>query len=315
MSDQHETNMTRLISLQNYNQSRLESIQNLERTRAILRDQIAMRKESLGGRMVTPVPTDPAQVPGPQQTLARLYAELQDLQLKYKEEHPKIINLKSKIAKLEQSAVGKEPGTKPQAAEVDKTLANLELQMRDIDSSISKFAKERERAEGQISQYEKWVAAAPVREAEWSALTREYGELKKHYDFLVAQNLQADSALNLEKKQRGSQFTIEDAAQQPIKPVKPDFFKVMAVALLLGGGAGIGGSLLLEKLNTTIRFPEEIEAAFQLEVLCSVPRLPLQQEVTRKRIFTAIGAFAFVSWAIMLSGALAVFWKQGRIIF
>ena len=316
MPDQRETNMSRLISLQNHNQSRQESIQNMERTRALLRDQIAMRKELLEVKKVNPVPNEPAQVLSKGEILKRLNVELQALELKYKDQHPKVLNLKNKIAKLEQSvAEDPSPAESENVAEsIDKALYDLELQIKDIDYSIGKLTKERAGAEVQIEQYEKWVAAAPVREAEWSALTREYGELKRHYDFLVAQNLQADSALNLEKKQRGSQFTIEDAAQRPVKPVKPDFLKVMGVSLFLGAGAGVGFSLLLAKLDTSFRFPEELEAAFPMEVLCAVPHLPLQQEVRRQRIFTVLASFVFLSWAIAIVGALAFFLKQGRII-
>ncbi len=65
--------------------------------------------------------------------------------------------------------------------------------MNEVSLNIARMKKEMEEIKEHIKQYEQWVAAAPVREAEWSALTREYGEIKRRYDFLVAQNLQADS--------------------------------------------------------------------------------------------------------------------------
>ena len=52
MADQRETNMARLIALQDNYQSRQESIQNLEQTYAMLRDQIATRKELLEAKQV-----------------------------------------------------------------------------------------------------------------------------------------------------------------------------------------------------------------------------------------------------------------------
>ena len=198
--------------------------------------------------------------------------------------------------------------------QTDQTLAELELQIKDINFGIAKLTQEKEEAEELIKQYDQWVSAAPVREAEWSALTREYGELKRHYDFLMGQNLQAGSALNLERKQRGSQFKIEDSAQRPSKPVKPDFVKIMKFALLLGCGAGFVGAMLLEKLDTSFRFPEQLEAAFPLEVLCIVPRVPLKKELFRKRIWTAFGTVTFLTWALVIVAALGYFWKQGRII-
>jgi polysaccharide chain length determinant protein (PEP-CTERM system associated) len=323
MPDQRVTNMARLIALQDQNQARQESIQNLERTRALLRDQIAMRKELLETRQSTLASTvnNSPVVLSPQEQLDQLRNELQSLELKYKEKHPRIIYLKKSIAHLEQSILDEAEGERSTPKKQDRsneqadiTLVELELQIKDINFGIAKITQEKEETEKLIKQYDQWVSAAPVKEAEWSALTREHGELKRHYDFLMGQNLQAGSALNLERKQRGSQFKIEDFAQRPVKPVDPDFMKIMKFALLLGCGASVMGALLLEKLDTSFRFPEELEAAFPLEVLCSVPRLPLKREITRQRIWTTLGTAAFLTWGGAIVAVLGILWKQGKII-
>ncbi len=323
MPDQRETNMARLIALQDQNQGRQESIQNLERTRALLRDQIAMRKELLAAKQSNIAATgnsSPQQL-STQDQLAMLRNELQSLSAKYTEKHPRIVYLKKNIANLEQAVQGEAGGDQPvgtaQVASIeqtDQTLVELELQIKDINFGIAKLTQEKEEAVELIKQYDQWVSAAPVREAEWSALTREYGELKRHYDFLMGQNLQAGSALNLERKQRGSQFKIEDSAQRPSKPVKPDFVKIMKFALLFGCGAGFAGAMLLEKLDTSFRFPEQLEGAFPLEVLCTVPRVSLKKELFRQRIWTVFGTVTFVTWALVIVAAFGYFWKQGRII-
>ena len=165
-----------------------------------------------------------------------------------------------------------------------------------------------------IRQYEKWVAATPTMEAEWSALTREYGELRRHYDFLVSQDLQARSALNLERKQKGSQFRIEDPAREPYKPVSPDFIKIMAIALV--AGAGVGGALALgiELLDTSFRDPTDLENAFGVEVMCSVPYLPLRKEIIRKRLWGIVGGCFFFAFGSVVVAAVVYFWREGQII-
>lgn len=321
MAQQRETNMARLIALQNNYQSRQESIQTLEQTYAMLRDQIGTRKELLEVKQanLTSTAGDKLQVLSPAEQLVQLRAELQSIGLKYKKEHPKIKSLENKIARLEKSIQTEPTSASSQKKDsfndlTDKTLVGLQNQLKDISVSITNIKKEKEDIQKQIDQYDKWIAAAPVREAEWSALSREYGELKRHYDFLMGQNLQAGSALNLERKQRGSQFKIEDFAQPPVKPVTPNFLKIMKIALLLGFGAGGAGALLLEKFDTSFRFPEQLKAAFPLEVLCSVPRLSLKREIARKRIWTILGTATFLTWAVVLVAALGILWKQGRII-
>ena len=321
MGDQRETNMARLIALQNNYQSRQDSVQSLERTYALVRDQIAGRRETLEARQASlnAAAGDSSQALSPAQQLAQIRAELQSMELKYKKGHPKMRSLEGKIAKLEQSGqvgAGSAASSRNNSLSLpaDQTLISLQHQLQEITASIATIKGEKDGIQKQIDQYDKWVSAAPVREAEWAALTREYGELKRHYDFLMGQNLQAGSALNLERKQRGSQFKIEDFAQPPTKPVKPDFLKIMGIALLLGFGAGGAGALLLEKMDTSFRFPEQLEAAFPFEVLCSVPRLSLRKEIIRQRIWTIAGTATFLTWTVVLVAALGFLWKQGRII-
>lgn len=289
MADQVTRNTERLIALQNQYSSTQESIQNLEQTRVLLRNQI-------------PVPSQDGRSA---ETLDQLRAELKSLQGRYTEQHPRIISLKKKISNFDQTegneGKNETPGVSDQMNEVGMDIARLKREMNELKS--------------QIKKYENWIAAAPVREAEWSALTREYGELKRRYDSLVAQNLQADSVLNLERKQKGSQFKIVDSARTPEKPVKPVFLKIMGIALLVGCGLCAALVLGLELLDTSFRDPAKLEETFKLEVICSVPHLPLKKEIDRQRRWTAVGTTFFLACGAAIVLAIVFFWKQGRIVF
>ena len=162
------------------------------------------------------------------------------------------------------------------------------------------------------------MANAPAREAEWSSLTREYGEMKRHYDFLVSQNLQARSALNLERNQRGSQFKIEDSALLPSKPIKPDFRRIIMLALLAGAGLGGGLALILEMADSSFRHPNDLEESMKeqygLEMICAIPHFPLKREVIKGRLVTGLGAIVILGMATSLAGAFYYFYSNGRII-
>jgi uncharacterized protein involved in exopolysaccharide biosynthesis len=259
----------------------------------------------------------PSQVGRGPETLNQLQDELQTLQERYTDEHPKIKSLKKKISSFDKTALNKTASEASTEKGKQSTSENFEIQnqMNEVSLNIEKMNKEREEIKVLIKQYEQWVAAAPVREAEWSSLTREYGELKRRYDFLVGQNLQADSALNLERKQKGSQFKIEDPARRPEKPIKPDFLKIMGMALLVG--CGLGGVLVfgLELLDTSFRDPAKLEETFNLEVICSIPHLPLKREIARQRKWTTLGTAFFLAGGSIIIFAIIFFWKQGRIVF
>ena len=329
MPEQQTNNMARLIALQEQYQNRQDSIQDLERTRVLIQDQIAARRSIIAENESLRVVLAQGRTPQPVQVvesdrdrLKRLNAELQQLKQKYTDKHPAVKQLNRRITQLEQSlALEGAPQSSADGSEgpgpvqrQDENLLDLQLQLKDIALSIKALTKEKEELQKTIKEYETWVAAAPIREAEWSALNREHGELRRHYDFLVSQNLQAGSALNLERKQKGSQFRIEDSAQVPVKPIKPDFLRIMAIAL--AAGCGIGGALAfgLDLLDTSFRSPASIESALGVEVICSVPYLPLKREIIKKRFFQVLGWILFIAGCLAIAAAFVYFYQQGQII-
>lgn len=318
MPEQRESNMARLDSLQTQYQGRQESIQELERTRVLIRDQIAVRKQILAAGL-DGAENQPQTVETEQMQLMRLTQNLATLEERYTDKHPKIKSLKKRIARLKKSVSASQNDLAGNSSQetppnFDSTLFDLQTELKGIGLSIDKINNEKKDIQALIKVYEQWVEAAPVREAEWSALTREYGELRRHYDFLVSQNLQAGSALNLERKQKGSQFKIVDPARIPLKPVKPDFMRIMQFALL--GGALVAGAIIaaLDLLNTSFRDPAKLSQSFGIEVICSVPRVTLRKEIIRQRLLSIFGYFFFFSWTGALAFALFYLTQQGLLI-
>ncbi len=326
MPDQQASNVSRLIALQNQVQNKQASVQDLERTRLLLQEQVTVRKQlleaaiaqSTGAGRTSLVETD-------QQRLNRYQAEMQTLLGRYTEQHPQVKSLQRRIIQLEESLAAKGI-TQPQddnaesglQGRFDQGLFELGQQLKSISLSIEKLNNEKDTLQGQIGEIEEWVANAPKREADWTSLTREYTQMKQHYDFLVSQNLQARSALNLERNQRGSQFKIEDPALVASKPVKPDFGKMMLIALVAGFGLGGGIALLLEMIDATFRSPydleEKLKSQYGLEMICAVPYFPLKREVVKQRVLATTGAVVILIMGSTLAAAFYHFYRNGQII-
>jgi polysaccharide biosynthesis transport protein len=327
MPEQREGNLTRLTALQQQYQSRQDSIQDLERTRVLIQEQINVRRQLLADTARSRLSQVPeaaatAQPETDRQRLARLQGTLQNLLGRYTEQHPEIRQLRREIGALQQ-VVGAEAtaggaagsDSRQRSSEpFDQELFDLQIQMKDVVLNIKKLNEERAELKKAIDQYEAWIEAVPEREAEWSALTREYAELRRHYDHLVSQNLQAQSALNLERKQKGSQFRIEDPARVAEKPIRPVFLKVMAIALLAGLGFGVALAVGLELLDASFRSAEDFENNFPVEVLCSIPYLPLRKEIRRARFRQVAGIMVFVVGAGVLVAVTFYGWQHGTII-
>lgn len=329
MPEQRANNMTRLSSLQEQYQDRQNSIQDLERTRVLVQDQITVRKQMIEeNRRLRLALSEQAQGRGRQAVesdedkLIRMNEELEQLLLRYTERHPEVQLLRKRIADLEkrvqpgEEQAGGGPGDSEAGTpgQFDTVLIDLQMQLREIGLSIKRLENEKENIMAMIEKYEEWVEAAPVREAEWSALTREYAELRNHYDFLMAQNLQAGSALNLERQQRGSQFKIEDLAREPKKPIRPDFLRIMAIAFLAGTGLGCALAFGREFLDPSFKDPGEAESFLGVELLCTVPHLTLQREKVRGGVAGFFWLLLLLSLTVALAAAVIHYWRQGLII-
>jgi polysaccharide biosynthesis transport protein len=325
MPEQQATNVARLIALQSQYQNAQTSIQELERTRLLLQEQITVRKQLIETAIAQTVAAGQvALTETDQQRLNRFRAELQGMLGRYTEQHPSVKALQRRIAQLEDSMALK-ASTRPENEETerrggrfDDELFDLEMQFKSVGLNISRLNNEMEDIQKLIKQYEQWVEKAPLREAEWSSLTREHAEMRRHYDHLVSQNLQARSALNLERNQKGSQFKIEDQARTPNKPSSPAFPKTMMIALVAGLAMSGGIILLLEMLNTSFRNPRELEESikdqFEVEMLCAVPHLALKREVVRGRVLSGLSICVIIVLTTSLAGALLHFYRNGQII-
>lgn len=333
LPEQRESNVTRLIALQKQDQEMQLSIQDLERTAVLVQDQITNRRKVLEAAAQLKSESDPFALPqeqAPQQSrearLAKAKLILEQLQSRYTEKHPEIRRLRSIIATLEEevardrgSSAGSSDAVEVEASTVDRdsvdtVILQLETQRKNILLNIEAIKAEKERQKKVIAQYEEWVAAAPVREAEWASLTREYGQLKRHYDYLVAQDLEAKSMLNLEKRQKGSQFKIEDPARAPEKPIQPDFLKILGIAMAAGLGLGMGISFLLDFFDGSVRDPEVIEATLGIPLLTTIPYLETEAEAKRRRLKAALTALVLMVIAGGVAALFAVVWMKGYVV-
>ncbi|MDR3631184.1 MAG: Wzz/FepE/Etk N-terminal domain-containing protein [Desulfocapsaceae bacterium] len=325
MPDQRESNLAQLVALQQQAQTKQSNIQDLERTKVMLQEQINTRKSILYAQK-TAASSDALQLnsrenglPGETdaQRLERMRALYSSLLLKYTDKHPEVIRVQRIIEKLEKtvgSGAGGATGKKGAGVELDPILYELTMQMKKLEIDSANLNTEKQHTNTLIKKYQDWVSEAPNREAEWAAITREYGELKKHYDFLVAQDLQADSVMHLEQKQKGSQFKIEDGARMPEKPVWPDFYKIMGVAIGLGLISGCGLALGEAFLDSSFKDMEDVEGTLGIPVVCSIPFIYTEKETRREKRISLMWSIAFSLCVVMLGIAFVYCWQHGQII-
>lgn len=324
MPEQRQSNLAQLQALIQQNQGVQNSIQELERTKVMAQEQMGMQQRLASLRVGEPSQNMAGRQPeSDADRLARMQAYLEELQSKYTEKHPEIRRTKQVIAQLEgkvgkgqaKAAQGTTASTNSRAA-LAASLENqrLQAQLKQIDVNISQLREAQAAIPAQIAKYQRWIEAAPVREAEWNGLTRDYSELRRHYDQLVAQNLQAQSAENLERNQKGSKFKIVDSARLPEKPFKPNFLQILLVAVAASLALSVGSVLAGDFIDTSFKDVGELEESIGVPVICAIPFIEKATEARRDALVFRVSVAVISLYGVGLLAAIGYLWSKGLII-
>jgi uncharacterized protein involved in exopolysaccharide biosynthesis len=234
-------------------------------------------------------------------SVEELKAQLENMSSRYTEKHPDILRLKKLIAELEAKQQANMADNAPmEAAHLSPELRRQILEARgEIQVAEGEIAKLKE----QIAAYQKRVENTPKREQELLGLRRDYQNIQESYDSLLSRKLEADIAVNMERKQKGEQFRVVDPAKLPEKPVEPNMKKMFL--LIVCGGLSLGGGIafLLEYGDTSFRKPDEIESSYELPVLTSIPTIYQPRQLMLRKI----NNMASIAFAAFTTVCLAVF--------
>ena len=311
LKNYRETNMGGLPEQLNSNLSILSNLN--ERLTSIQAEIIDARGRlsSLKGpdndQMVVPEPTKDPEL----DTLNQMQDQLNVYKNRYTDNHPDVVRLKKRIAEY-QEQIQKEPKKKaPPVRTLPRTSLSQSFsrQRQIIRNEIIMLEVERDDIARQIALYKKRVEDTPKREQELQTLQRDYDNINQTYNSLLGRQLEAEIAVNMEKKQKGEQFRVLDPARLPQSPVSPDMRKLFL--MVMAAGLGIGGGLifLLEFLDSSFKEPEEIETFLNIPVIATFPTIVSEAEIRRnkkKRLISFAGVFVSLALFAVFMGSIII---------
>jgi polysaccharide chain length determinant protein (PEP-CTERM system associated) len=267
LPEQGEANLRTIERLQAQLQTNSDTLRAAEDRVTLISGQLAqMRQRSMisgsGGEIV-----------GTDMQLEKLRADLANLQLKYTDEHPDVIKIKSKIATLEEKM------SRPTEHVGSAMTQSLEQNLRAAQLEANRIRAERGSLQGQIGKYQGRIEGQPRVEQELSVFTRDYDNMRKSYEDILAKLTEAQRSSNMEQKQKGQQFRIVDPAKQSNKPYKPNRPYIVIVGMALGLLIGFGSVFLVEHFDDSFKNPEELEEALGVSVLSSIPKIRTQADI------------------------------------
>lgn len=282
---QLKTNLAILARLQSQLEQLNNNIGDAENRKLVIQKAIADEKKDRSLASLSSGAKDDE--PRDLLTLKRMLATLE---VRYTASHPDVIRLEKLIAKLaaeESEGTAYFPQEEPTRSKAETTLIS---QFSNTEAKITKLLAEIDKVQSKIKLFQTMVEEAPKRELELLSLNRDYNNLKGLYNSLLNRKLEAQIAVNLEKKQKGEQFRVIDPAKMPRDPVRTELPKIMLMTLGLGLCLGAGLAYLVEMLDTSFKSPDELEKELNLPVLISMPIRYTTREVRIQKIKKALAA-------------------------
>ena len=152
------------------------------------------------------------------------------IELRLRPEHPDVRKQRRVVEELEkrvaaqqlESDITAKPAPIAAAVVMDagkrKRLTDARIELDNLDRQIQGKLAEESRLQSMVAMYQARIPAAPLREAELTALTRDYETFQSSYRSLLQKKEESQMSANLEKRQIGEQFKILDPARMPEKP-------------------------------------------------------------------------------------------------
>ncbi|GBC62230.1 lipopolysaccharide biosynthesis protein [Desulfonema ishimotonii] len=190
-------------------------------------------------------------------TIDTLYGQILEAEVEhnrlsrvYKEKHPKIQQIISKITKTRRKLND----------EIRKEMENLKAQ-RTVLISKENVLQET------IAGFENDALETNKKELRYTILRRNVETGKKLYDTLLGKI----EASNIDEKLDISNIRVVEQADLPESPVRPNRKRNILLGIVLGGMFGIGLAFLREYLDQSFRTEEDIQKYLDLPVLSVIP--------------------------------------------
>jgi polysaccharide chain length determinant protein (PEP-CTERM system associated) len=249
-----------------------------------------------------------------------LEQNLDNLRLRYTEQHPDIVATVDMVAKLNERKVVEEAeakllwerseaearlrGESPRPAQsADPVYQQLSVSLASAEAHAAAM---RARAVEYNSRYAELRAAAdamPKVEAEFTQLTRDYEVNKAHYADLLRRRDKAQISQDMETGSAATSFHVIAQPRVPRSPSEPDRLKLMTLVLLAALGGGLGTAWLIGQMRPTINDERTLREVSGLPVLGTVIMSWTDVQIKRRKW----GLVAFVtSFASLLSAYGAI---------
>ncbi|MDA3808288.1 MAG: hypothetical protein PF440_10325 [Thiomicrorhabdus sp.] len=241
-------------------------------------ETLQARKKQIRGQLASlPETIDMVSETAESNRLAEMENRLNTLLLRYTDNYPEVIRLKSEIDSLQKRLA--EPANKDNQPERTRLTSlnplhqELQGQIFEIDAELSSLGARKLNYQKTIAKRENELQDVPTARKELGILVQERDSVRNIYNDLLGRLSQSEVSKQMEIGNKTATFRIVDAAVLPKLPVSPDMLKMFLLAVAGGIGCGIGVVYLLVSMDGRVRDVGFLEG-LGVDVIAVVPNIP-----------------------------------------
>ena len=283
LPEQRDTNLQAVGQLQDKLEINMDALDKAETRKIILQRELA--------ELSRPIPVPQVQMPvaaapsGPKAPtrLQQLQTQLAELRSRYTAQHPDVIRLEAEIEQVrklesgQQIEVSDAPAMPPPQTYTPRVDPRLLAQIETVDMEIRSLHAERARILADIGNTQVRLENVPRVEQQLLSLTRDYDNIQRSYESLLAKRIDAKLAENLEKSRQSEQFNILEKAIPPADPYSPNRLLFLVIGLAGGTLLGMVSAFLRDQTDSTFAEGDALQHAFPgVQVLATIPQMTPQ---------------------------------------
>jgi succinoglycan biosynthesis transport protein ExoP len=188
------------------------------------------------------------------------------------DKHPDVVIALAELEELEILIQSQEESDQP----ISPQELGLRRELRQYEVSSGVTAGDFERLAKELEEVDLRVLNTPRRAAELAELQAEVEAVAESIVELQQKKAQADMGVGIELAQKGEKYRAIDTAVPPTAPISPNRPLVFVVGAVVGILLGVLLASLREMLDQSFHTPADLQRAFQLPVLGTIPQIELQ---------------------------------------
>ena len=242
------------------------------------------------------------------QRIADQESKLEDLLLRYTDEHPDVIHARKVLKALKQrkqKELERNQKTLKEGKLDNPVAQQLQILLTETEASISSLNARVASYAARKQQLRKMVDIIPQVEAELKRLNRDYNINKKNYDTLVSRREQAKISEDVQSGTEQVKFRVIEPPHVPLKASFPNRPLFDAGVLVLALGAGYGFGLLISLAQPVFYNASELKKYAEIPVLGSVMKFDTKEVLSQRR--KNLMLFALANLLLIITAAVLIF--------